>query len=389
MPPVSVPGLQESLWLYPENEKLYGPWPDSGEIDYAEFYSDLPDADVPVTHYPGSSNDPNASIGACTIPGDATAGQLNTYGRLVDPDHHHHVLQRRRVHDGHLRALRDEIPTWRRSRSTSRSSLPSRLRWASATTSSSRGRRRFPRRCTSTGSGSGSRPGRTRRPATFTEDLVSLPPGAALALVGARPTREQADAHRHHRRTPAIGGHRAGRPGCARRAGGEPGPARGVRGAAPALLGGDGGARVARRPPARAIRWSRRRAERAGDRARGARAARWRPDRSCRPSSPRRSSRSAATRSSARRCSLAWRTAASAGALGLGGSLRLDDGILDGDGGIVLGGRSADVLLLRAGDDVVVVRPDGDGSRPRRDERPRSITPFGLGDGVLDARCCG
>ena len=80
MPPASVPGLQESLWLYPENEKLYGPWPDSGEIDYAEFYSDLPDADVPVTHYPGSSNDPNANIGACTIPGDATAGQFNTYG---------------------------------------------------------------------------------------------------------------------------------------------------------------------------------------------------------------------------------------------------------------------------------------------------------------------
>ena len=50
-----------------------------------------------------------------------------------------------------------------------------------------------------------------------------------------------------------------------------------------------------------------------------------------------------------------------AGAVGLGGSLRLDDGILDGDGGIVLGGRSADVLLLRAGDDVVVVRPGREG----------------------------
>ena len=85
MPPASVPGLQESLWLYPENQKLYGPWPDSGEIDYAEFYSDLPDADVPVTHYPGSSNDPNASIGACTIPGDATAGQFNTYALSWTP----------------------------------------------------------------------------------------------------------------------------------------------------------------------------------------------------------------------------------------------------------------------------------------------------------------
>ena len=50
-----------------------------------------------------------------------------------------------------------------------------------------------------------------------------------------------------------------------------------------------------------------------------------------------------------------------AGALGLGGSLRLDGGILDGDGGVVLGGSSADLLLLRAGDDVVVVRPGGEG----------------------------
>jgi alkylation response protein AidB-like acyl-CoA dehydrogenase len=49
------------------------------------------------------------------------------------------------------------------------------------------------------------------------------------------------------------------------------------------------------------------------------------------------------------------------GALGLAGSLRLDDGVLDGEGGVVLGGRSADILLLRAGDDVVVIRPGGEG----------------------------
>ncbi len=36
-------------------------------------------------------------------------------------------------------------------------------------------------------------------------------------------------------------------------------------------------------------------------------------------------------------------------ALGLGGSLALDDGRLDGDGGIVLGAKAADLLLLRAG----------------------------------------
>ncbi|HSZ38128.1 MAG TPA: acyl-CoA dehydrogenase [Acidimicrobiales bacterium] len=46
------------------------------------------------------------------------------------------------------------------------------------------------------------------------------------------------------------------------------------------------------------------------------------------------------------------------GALGLGGSLTLDAQRLDGDGGIVLGGKSAELLLLRAGEDVVILRPD-------------------------------
>ena len=48
-------------------------------------------------------------------------------------------------------------------------------------------------------------------------------------------------------------------------------------------------------------------------------------------------------------------------ALGLGGALTFSDGALDGDGGIVLGGAAADLLLLRAGDDIVVVRRVSDG----------------------------
>ncbi|HEY3588306.1 MAG TPA: acyl-CoA dehydrogenase, partial [Myxococcaceae bacterium] len=48
-------------------------------------------------------------------------------------------------------------------------------------------------------------------------------------------------------------------------------------------------------------------------------------------------------------------------ALGLGGSLSLVGGVLDGDGGIVLGGAAADVLVLRAGPDLVVVERDVDG----------------------------
>jgi beta-glucanase (GH16 family) len=85
MPPTAIQGLQETLWLYPENETLYGSWPDSGEIDYGEFYSQYPNADIPAIHYPGSVNDPNANTNGCTIPGDATAGQFNTYALSWTP----------------------------------------------------------------------------------------------------------------------------------------------------------------------------------------------------------------------------------------------------------------------------------------------------------------
>ena len=84
MPPSTVPGLQETLWLYPENEMLYGPWPNSGEIDYGEFYSNYPDNDVSAVHYPGSGNDPNANAeGRCS--GASTAGQYNTYALSWTP----------------------------------------------------------------------------------------------------------------------------------------------------------------------------------------------------------------------------------------------------------------------------------------------------------------
>jgi len=50
-----------------------------------------------------------------------------------------------------------------------------------------------------------------------------------------------------------------------------------------------------------------------------------------------------------------------AAALGLGGTLTRRDGVLDGDGGVVLGGAGADLLLLRAGDDLVAVPAGTDG----------------------------
>lgn len=74
IPAASVPGLQETLWLYPQN-LTYGPWPASGEIDFAEFYSQYSTLDVPYIHYALSVADPNVTAYNCTI--DPT--QFNTY----------------------------------------------------------------------------------------------------------------------------------------------------------------------------------------------------------------------------------------------------------------------------------------------------------------------
>jgi beta-glucanase (GH16 family) len=75
LPATTVQGLQETFWLYPVN-LTYGPWPASGEIDFAEFYSEFPDFDVPFIHYDEATSDPNDTAD-CTI-SDPSA--FNTYG---------------------------------------------------------------------------------------------------------------------------------------------------------------------------------------------------------------------------------------------------------------------------------------------------------------------
>jgi beta-glucanase (GH16 family) len=75
LPPAVITGLQETMWLYPQN-LTYGAWPDSGEIDFAEFYSNFPGLDVPYIHYSQSSTDLNATAFDCFINQDA----FNTYG---------------------------------------------------------------------------------------------------------------------------------------------------------------------------------------------------------------------------------------------------------------------------------------------------------------------
>lgn len=85
MPPTSIPGLQETLWLVPEQEHLYGYAPDAnGEIDYGEFFSEYPNLDIPAIHYPGSRNDPNSSSDHCNVAG-GTVGQFNTYALMWTP----------------------------------------------------------------------------------------------------------------------------------------------------------------------------------------------------------------------------------------------------------------------------------------------------------------
>jgi len=75
LPPSTVSGLQETFWLYPQT-LTYGKWPNSGEIDFAEFYSQYSGYDIPYIHYAQSSSDPNVTAHDCTI----DQNSFNTYG---------------------------------------------------------------------------------------------------------------------------------------------------------------------------------------------------------------------------------------------------------------------------------------------------------------------
>jgi beta-glucanase (GH16 family) len=51
LPAATVKGLQETLWLWPVDSVKYGAWPGSGEIDFAEFYSQYAGWNIPYLHY--------------------------------------------------------------------------------------------------------------------------------------------------------------------------------------------------------------------------------------------------------------------------------------------------------------------------------------------------
>ena len=51
-PRTTAPGVHSALWLYPQ-EHTYGRWPDSGEIDVAEWFSSGVTTVLPSVHYRG------------------------------------------------------------------------------------------------------------------------------------------------------------------------------------------------------------------------------------------------------------------------------------------------------------------------------------------------
>jgi beta-glucanase (GH16 family) len=68
LPAAKVKGLQESFWLWPDNPYKYGvAWPSSGEIDWAEIYSQYPDRAIPYVHYVPGVVDPNVTNNYCLI----------------------------------------------------------------------------------------------------------------------------------------------------------------------------------------------------------------------------------------------------------------------------------------------------------------------------------
>lgn len=88
LPQTTVAGLQETLWLWPVNGTRYGSWPASGEIDFAEFFSEYYWLDVPTIHYlddPTTSNpqtDTNvATSDSCPI----KRTQYNDYAVVWQP----------------------------------------------------------------------------------------------------------------------------------------------------------------------------------------------------------------------------------------------------------------------------------------------------------------
>ncbi len=87
VPRSKVPGLQETLWLFPVNPQKYGGDGWSGEIDFGEFYSEYATENVPRIHYDVRGAQPNATStrNAVTAQCPIRWNRFNTYGADWSP----------------------------------------------------------------------------------------------------------------------------------------------------------------------------------------------------------------------------------------------------------------------------------------------------------------
>jgi beta-glucanase (GH16 family) len=87
IPQSAARGLQETLWLYPSDSSRFGPFPETGEIDFAEFYSDSQSEDIPFLHYDYAASTTDASTETNVVtnqcPIDPT--QFNDYAVVWEP----------------------------------------------------------------------------------------------------------------------------------------------------------------------------------------------------------------------------------------------------------------------------------------------------------------
>jgi beta-glucanase (GH16 family) len=65
-PDATVTGSHSALWLYPTYAS-YGPWPRSGEIDIAEYYTTYPDRVIPFIHYDEAVDDGSYTNTRCMV----------------------------------------------------------------------------------------------------------------------------------------------------------------------------------------------------------------------------------------------------------------------------------------------------------------------------------
>jgi beta-glucanase (GH16 family) len=88
LPQTTAAGLQETFWLWPINDTLFGSFPGSGEVDFSEFYSDQSSLDIPDIHYHYNTSTVNASTNTNTATTDAcqiSLAQYNDYAVVWTP----------------------------------------------------------------------------------------------------------------------------------------------------------------------------------------------------------------------------------------------------------------------------------------------------------------